>query len=316
MREAQRKTILVTGGLGFIGSNLVPELLRRGYFVNLLDNFSCGSVKNLGPSRDHPRLKIFRGDVREEKDVQEAIRGATTVVHLAAIVSVPFSVRDPETVNSVNVGGTIRLLLASHRQGVRKFVFSSSAAVYGSSKSLPLTEKLPFEPVSPYGASKAAAEAYCSSFRLSFGLNSVVLRLMNVYGSGVAKSRYSGVISKFAAWARSGEPLRVEGDGMQTRDFVHVKDVVGAFRSVIENPGVLSGKFNIGTGRATTVLELARLFQRLSKGGSRIVFAPPRKGDVRQSYADITEARRRLGFSPRISLARGIRMLLESLKTD
>ncbi|TET65018.1 SDR family NAD(P)-dependent oxidoreductase, partial [Candidatus Bathyarchaeota archaeon] len=251
--------VLVTGGAGFIGSHLVDELVKRGYAVSVIDDLSTGEVENLQCHLDG-EVKFFKGDIRDGQLVDELVGGVDAVIHLAAISSVSFSVENPVLTNDVNVNGTLNLLNACVNAGVQRFIFISSCAVYGEPCYLPVNEKHPVKPLSPYAASKVAAEEYCEVFRKGYGLDTVVLRLFNVYGSRQRKEdTYSGVITRFAANLVYGKPLLIYGDGSQTRDFIHVDDVVEAVRLVLESGDVAGETFNVGSGKPTSINELAKL---------------------------------------------------------
>jgi len=304
---------LVTGGAGFIGSHIVDRLLADGVGVVVLDDLSGGNVANL---RDHLGKEGFRfvqGDIRDSGLVREAIRGVDVVFHCAALIGVQQSVLDPVLVNDVNVAGTLNVLAAGLDSGVRRFVYASSFAVYGNSDSLPLREDQPVTPISPYGVSKLAAEGYVRTF--SNSLQTVCLRNSNVYGPRQTQNEYSGVITQFIANLAQNRPLEIFGDGEQTRDFVHVKDVVEANLLALKEECVSGEVFNIGSGEATTINQLAEILGGVASGNVELVHKKLRVGDIRHSYADISKAEKKLCYRPTVTLREGLRELLESKRT-
>ena len=298
--------VVVTGGVGFIGSRLVRELLGRGCYVVVLDNFCSGSWENLRGLRGRSGFEVVEGDVRDRRVVGKVMKGADGVVHLAALIDVEASVRDPFQTHDVNVNGTLNVLHAAVKSGVRRFVFASSTAVYGDANPLPLKEDYPLCPISPYAASKAAAEGYCRAFNSCYGLGTVILRYFNVYGLGQRNSTYSGVITRFLEKAFRGEPLIVYGDGGQTRDFIYVDDVVKATILALEGVGVEGETFNVCTGKPTSVNELVEVVRAIVGRDLRVVYDEPRKGDIRSNYGDLSKAEKTLGFEAKTSLREGI----------
>lgn len=303
----------MTGGAGFIGSHLVDALLARGCRVTVLDDLSSGRMENIKVHLGNPDFRFVRGDVCDEGMVRDALSGVDAVIHEAAVVSVPTSIERPELVQKVNVRGTLNLLRASAELGVGRFVFASSCAVYGEQEKLPIKEDAEPRPLSPYAASKLAAEEVCREFH-RLGLCTVCLRYFNVYGPRQASGEYAGVMVKFMERLRAGQPPVIHGDGEQTRDFIHVEDVVEATLLTLERSGVNGEVFNIGTGRETSINELCGLIVGVSgRENLRPVHGPPRAGDIRRSLADISKVRRVLGFEPKVLLENGIRTLWESL---
>ncbi|MCX7798725.1 MAG: SDR family oxidoreductase [Fimbriimonadales bacterium] len=297
---------LVTGGAGFIGSHIVDALLARGDRVRVLDDLSSGSLENLPSGAD-----FEQGCVTDYGLVARLTEGCRGVFHLAAIASVPRSVEDPLSVDRVNTQGTLCVLEAARRSGAR-VVFSSSAAVYGDSPELPKTEAMPAEPISPYGVQKLAGERYLYAFHRLHGLEGVALRYFNVFGPRQnPRSMYSGVITILCRRALRGEPLTVFGDGTQTRDFVYVRDVVAANLAAMEVPEAQAVIANVGTGQATTVLELAVAILKESGSRSEIQFGPPRAGDILHSRSDPSFAERAIGFRARVPLKQGLAETLE-----
>jgi UDP-glucose 4-epimerase len=293
---------LVTGGAGFIGSNLVRHLIDQGHAVTVLDNLSSGFPGNLSAL---PQARLVEGDVRDPKAVAEAMAGQAVVFHLAASVGNTRSIEHPIDDSEINIIGTLRILEAARSAGVQKVVFSSSAGIFGELKTLPIREDHPVEPDSPYGASKLAAEKMCLAYTKLHGLETVCLRYFNVYGVNQRFDAYGNVIPIFAHRLLAGEPLVIFGDGEQTRDLVNVRDVVQAnYRSGL--PRGVTGAFNIASGTRVTINELARLVAEAGGITPRIEHGPPRKGDVRDSLADISKARAAFGYEPTVDLASGL----------
>jgi UDP-glucose 4-epimerase len=299
--------VLVSGGAGFIGSHLVDRLLADGFEVVVLDNLYGGRVENVKPHMGEGGFRFVQGDVRDSSVVKELVKGVDAVFHLAALVSVPESFKDPVLTNDVNVGGTLNLLRACVGSDVKRFVYASSCAVYGEAESLPLREDSPLRPASPYAVSKLAAENYVRVF----GLETVCLRFFNVYGSRQVYSEYSGVMTQFINCLTKDRPLVVFGDGEQTRDFVHVQDVVEANMLALKNKGVVGEVFNVATGVATTINKLANvLLSAANRTHLKMVHSEPRKGDIKHSVADISKARGKLHYDPKVLLKDGLEELL------
>jgi UDP-glucose 4-epimerase len=304
---AHNKKTLVTGGAGFVGSHLVEALVDAPEPVVVFDNFTTGSRGNLAGVST--RVDVVEGDVRDLDSLRGVMKGVDVVFHLAAVSAVAPSVKDPLTTNAVNVTGTLNVLLAARDAGVRRVVFASSAAVYGSNPSLPKTETHSPEPLSPYAASKLAGEVYCRVFAKLYGVEAVALRLFNVYGPRQnPASEDSGVVTRFLSRLAGGQPPIIDGDGEQSRDLVYVGDVVGAFLRSCEAPAASGEVFNIGSGRPTTINELAETLAGIAAPGQvlRPIHHPARTGDVRHSCADISKARQLLGYAPAVELADGL----------
>ena len=293
---------LVTGGAGFIGSNLVARLLAGDHEVTVLDDLSSGYAINL-PT--HARLRFVRGDIRDPAAVQEAIAGAEVVFHLAASVGNKRSIDHPLLDAEINVMGTLQVLEAARKAGVRKIVTSSSAGIFGELKTLPIREDHPVEPDTPYGSSKLAAEKECLAYAKLFGLEAVCLRYFNIYGPHQRFDAYGNVIPIFVFQMLRGETLTIFGDGEQTRDFLNVGDVVTANLRAAEARGV-SGAFNVGSGTRITINHLVAELKRVSGMTPTVVYGAPRPGDVRHSLADIAAAERALGFRPQVALEAGL----------
>ena len=288
--------VLVTGGAGFIGSNIVRRLLEFDQEPVVLDDISSGYRENLVPG-----VAFVEGDVRDREVVAAAIDRCEVVCHLAASVGNARSIADPQTDSAVNVIGTLNILEAARSRGIDRIVFSSSAGIFGELKTLPIAEDHPQDPDSPYGTSKLAAEKMCLVYNKLYGMHSVCLRYFNVYGPHQRYDAYGNVIPIFADRILKGVAMTIFGDGEQTRDFVNVADVAAANLAAAFTPGV-SGVFNIGSGGRITINELARVMQEVSGAQVGVEYAPPRAGDVRDSLADISAARAALGFEPAVPI--------------
>lgn len=301
----------MTGGAGFIGSNLVDALLERGDDVRVLDNFSTGNRANLA-GRD---VEVVEGELRSYERVHAATRGVEVVYHLGALGSVPRSVQDPLTSSAVNVEGTLNVLLAARDEGVRRVIFSSSTSVYGSSRELPTSESTPTDPISPYGVAKLAAERYCVSFsRVYHSFETVVLRYFNVFGPRQSPvTQYAGVVPLFIAAIDSGEPITIYGDGEQSRDFTYVGNVVDATIRAADAAGASGRVFNVGAAAPASVNQLAETIGTILGKPVEKRFEAPRAGDIRDSWADITAARETLGYRPQIDLASGLELTAEAI---
>jgi nucleoside-diphosphate-sugar epimerase len=298
---------LVTGGAGFIGSNLVDGLLSKGLRVRVLDNLSTGKKENLASA--FSRIDFFQGDLRSDKDVKEAVRGAHCVFHMGAISNVPQSVDQPLVTHEVNVTGTFRLLQASRDAGVKRFIFTSSSSVYGETKKFPSNEEDLPRPESPYASSKIMGEYYCKNFSELYGLETVSLRYFNVFGPRQnPKSRYACVVPIFLKCFLDGVPPEVHWDGKQSRDFVYVDDVVAANLLAMKKPGVSGEAFNIGSHEEARVIDCLTGIQKiLGVKKVKVRHTPKRQGDIRRTFADITKAKRLLGFRPSVSFSEGLR---------
>jgi UDP-glucose 4-epimerase len=300
---------LVTGGAGFIGSHIVDELVRRGERVRVLDNFSTGRPDNLRAAIG--AIELIEGDIREWETVRRAVEGVDYVLHQAAIVSVPQSMNDPITTHAVNVDGALNLLLAARQFNVKRVVLASSCAVYGDNDDLPLKECSITHPLSPYAASKLAGEVYGQTLYRAYGLPTVCLRYFNVYGPRQnPDGDYAAVIPKFARRFAAGQAPIVYGDGLQTRDFVHVDDVVRANLLACERAEAIGQVFNIASGRSVSLLELIEGFNQLT--GARLApqHEAPRDGDIKHSCGDGEAIAATLGFKPAVSLLEGLKTVL------
>jgi len=302
------RSVLVTGGGGFIGSHIAELLLREGYEVGVLDNFTHGSRENLAQLHN---VRVHTVDILDTNLVKETVSRYDAIVHEAALVSVARSVEDPIRTSMVNVDGTLNMLTAARDSGVKRFVYASSSSVYGESVILPKTESMKPQPISPYAVSKLAAENYCRVFAEVYGLRTVCLRYFNVYGPRQKHGPYSGVIPAFVKAVMRGEPPVIFGDGKQTRDFTYVEDAANAnllcLRKEVESGTV----FNVGAGSQVLLNELVSTVERLmGRSELGVRYAPPRPGDIRDSYADISLAESVLGYAPHFSLELGLKNVI------
>ncbi|MXR40367.1 NAD-dependent epimerase/dehydratase family protein [Halobaculum sp. WSA2] len=292
------ETVLVTGGAGFVGSHIARALVRDNE-VRVLDDLSTGQPRNVPDG-----ATLYEGDLLDESVLREAIDGVDIVFHQAGLVSVPKSVERPAESNRVNVAGTLAVLDAARAVDAR-VVLASSVAIYGDPEVVPIDESHPTRPTSPYATDKLAIDHYARVYHELYGLETVALRYFNVYGPGQSAGNYAGVVSTFLEQARSGQALTVDGDGSQTRDFVHVADVVRANLAAATTAHV-GEAFNIGTGDSVTIRELAELITDVAGTTAGIVHTDPRVGDVERSRADISKARRLLDFEPSVELTTGL----------
>ena len=304
--------ILVTGGAGFIGSHIVDRLLTDDFEVTVIDNLSTGLLENVAHHQDRKDFHFVRGDIRNPNLVKKTMRDVDAVFHEAALTNVTDSVNNPLLTNEVNVTGTLNLLKASIDSDVKRFIYASSAAVYGKTRTLPHPEDLTPQPISPYGVSKLAAENYVKVFYEVYGLETVCLRYFNVYGPRQTYGPYSGVITIFINQFLGNQPPIIYGDGEQTRDFVNIQDIVDASMLALVEKQAVGEVFNIATGLATTVNQLAKALQKImSKTNLKPIYKKPRTGDIRHSYADVSKARRLLGYEPKFSLNDGLSKLVK-----
>lgn len=306
-------TYLVTGGAGFIGSHIATALVERGDTVRVLDNLSSGFRHNLEHLSD--QVELIEGDAADPDAVRKAIKGCEVVFHQAAMASVPASLRDPLASHDACTTATVNVLRAAQQAGVRRVVFAASSAAYGDQPVVSKRETDTLDPLSPYAAAKIASEYYCKSFTKSFGLETVCLRYFNVYGPRQdPTSEYSAVIPIFVSKMLSGERPTVYGDGMQSRDFVYVGDVVQANLLAAERPEAIGQSINVACGRQFTLLDLIAAINGALGTDTEPLFEAPRAGDVRESLADITVARRLLGYEPQIILSEGLRSSIDFYK--
>jgi UDP-glucose 4-epimerase len=312
---ATRSLLLVTGGAGFIGSHVVERLLAEGHRVRVFDNFSTGSRANLDFARGSRRLEIVRGDLRSLPAVERAVRGVAAVFHQAAMRSVPRSVADPLGCNTANVTGTLHVLVAAAKQKRKpRVVYASSSSVYGERPDLPKREDQPTAPISPYAASKVAGELYASVWSRLFGVETVGLRYFNVFGPRQdPQSEYAAVIPRFILWGSEGRPLQVHGDGLQSRDFTYIDNVVSANLLAAKAPAAaVSGKsYNVGCGSRISLLEIISRLEDMLGGLLKRKHLPTRAGDVPHTLADIGAAGRDFGYIPLVDFEAGLKRTVE-----
>lgn len=304
------RTFLVTGGAGFIGSHIAEALVRRGDRVRVLDNLSTGRRQNLDSFGQD--VEFIEGDLLDAAAVARAVEGVECVFHQAALASVPRSIERPLDTNAVGVTGTVTLLDAARRAGVRRVMFAGSSSVFGDQPTSSKRETDPCAPISPYGASKLAGEIYCQAFTATYGLETVTLRYFNVFGPRQdPDSPYSAVIPLFITAMLAGRSPVVYGDGGQSRDFTYVANVVHANLLAADAPGVAGRVFNVANGRTTSLLELIAALNRQLGTNVQPKHDPPRVGDIRESLADITQARNWLKYEPQIGFEEGLRRSID-----
>jgi nucleoside-diphosphate-sugar epimerase len=297
---------LVTGGAGFIGSNTVDELVRRGQNVIALDDLSSGKAQNLDEVKG--KVELLRHSITDLERLRVACKGVDYVIHLGARTSVPRSVMDPIETNRVNVDGTLNVLVAARDANVKRVVFAGSSSVYGETPTLPKSEKMPPAPISPYGVSKMVGEVYGQVFQRVYGLEFVSLRYFNIFGPRQDPgSQYSGVLSLFNAAILEGKQPTVYGDGEQSRDFTYVGNAVQANLLACEAKGAAGLAINIGTGGRYTLNQTLALLEKVTGRPAKAKYAPPRSGDIRDSQADITRARDVLGYNPLVGFEEGLK---------
>jgi len=301
---------LVTGGAGFIGSNIVEELVRCGERVRVLDNFSTGKRENLALVAGH--VELVEGDLCDLPALRQAVEGMDTILHQAALPSVQRSIDNPLATHAVNATGTLNLLIAAHEAGVRRVVYAASSSVYGDTPTLPKREDMRPRPKSPYAVSKLAGEYYCQAFTAVHGLETVCLRYFNVFGPRQdPTSQYSAVIPLFIAAMLRGEPPAVHGDGLQSRDFTYVANVVHANLLAATAPGVAGRMFNVACGQRHTLLDMIAILNGILGAQIEPVHIDPRPGDVRHSLADIAAAQEALGYRVEVDLREGLRRTVD-----
>ena len=297
---------VVTGGAGFIGSNIVDELLRRGQQVTVLDDLSGGREANLAGVREKIDLRV--GTITDLGAVQSACKGADYVIHLAALASVPRSVKDPIQSNLVNIDGTLNVLVAARDAKARRVVFAASSSAYGESPSLPKVETMQPAPISPYGVTKYVGELYAQVFGRVYGLENASVRYFNVFGPRQdPTSQYSGVLSRFMLALIEGQPPVIYGDGDQSRDFTYIDNIVDETLRACEAQGASGLVFNGGTGARITLNQVLKLLEKITGKKIQAKYEPARKGDILHSQADISLARKVLGYEPRVLLEEGLR---------
>ena len=307
------KRIVITGGAGFIGSNLAAELSKDNEVI-IIDDLSSGRLRNIEHLLKTSNVRFIQGSITDLSLLLEAFAGADYIFHQAALVSVPMSIQAPLRANEVNVNGTLRVLVSARDCHVKKVICASSCAVYGDTAVLPAREDLPLNPLSPYAVTKATGEQYCQVFHQVYGLPTVCLRYFNVFGPRQDPgSEYAAVVPKFITAALQNNPLTIFGDGKQTRDFVFVKDVVAA--NILAAETAMTGVFNIGSGRQTSVIQLANLVLKLAGRQTTISYQPAKAGEIRHSLADISKATE-FGYNPKHNIEEGIEKTIPSIEAS
>jgi len=305
---SNRKRLLVVGGAGFIGSHLVNRLMERGFPVTVFDNMSTGSLSNLDHHLRKRSLRLVKADICDVEEIRGTVRRSDVVFHLAAAVDIQRSIRDPSETHRVNVEGTLNILEACRKADTELLVYASSCAVYGDKGKVGIEEDAPPKPISPYAVSKLAAEDYCLSFHRTYGLPAISLRFFNVYGPRQGVGPYAGVVVKFVQRLLSRKRPIIYGDGEQSRDFVNVQDVVDSCMLCLARKEAIGQAINIGTGRATTINNLANLLMRhTGKSDLNPIYRPAREGEIQHSRADIRLAKKLLRYAPRVTLKEGLR---------
>lgn len=303
---------LVTGGAGFIGSHLIDSLRERGAMVRVLDNFSTGFRHNLEHLKDDKQVEIVEGDASDAAVVKRCVDGIDFIFHEAAMASVPRSMREPDLCHAWCATSTVELLRAASQSKVKRLVLASTSAAYGDSSFVCKRESDAIAPLSPYAAAKLSAEAYCKAFNHSFDIETVILRYFNVFGPRQdPKSEYSAVIPRFVSMILSGKSPTIYGSGEQSRDFVYVKDVAKANLLAATVPDIAGGTFNIARGERTTLLDLLTTLSGILGREIKPIHEPARVGDIRDSLADVSEARNRLHFEPDVGMAEGLANSIE-----
>jgi len=304
---------LVTGGAGFIGSNLVGELIKRGEKVRVIDNFSTGKKENI--QEFLPRIELVQGDIRDLDRVREVVKRVDFVLHQAALASVVRSIEDPLATTKSNINGTLNVLVAAKEAKVKRVIYASSSSVYGDNPTLPKKEEMTPNPLSPYAVSKLSGEYYCRAFYRIYGLETAILRYFNVFGPRQDPlSQYAAVIPRFIKALLNGKSPSIYGDGEQSRDFTFVENVVEASILACGKDRIAGEVFNIGGGKRTTVNQLAKLISRLLNKKTEPTHTDSRAGDVRHSLADIGKAQRLLKYQPRVNLEEGLKRTLKWYK--
>ena len=296
---------LVTGGAGFIGSNMVDELVRRGHEVTVLDDLSAGKEANLAHIRG--KIDFLVGTITDLAAVQSACKGADYVIHLAARTSVPRSVKDPLESNHVNIDGTLNVLVAARDAKVKRFVYAASSSAYGETPTQPKVETMQSQPISPYGVTKYVGELYAHVFGRNYGLENASVRYFNVFGPRQdPTSQYSGVLSRFMLAVIEGQQPVIYGDGEQSRDFTFIENVVDVTLRACEASGASGQVFNGGTGARITLNEVLKQLEKITGKKLQAKYDPPRTGDIRDSQADISLARKVLGYNPSVNFEVGL----------
>ena len=309
---------LVTGGAGFIGSNIVDNLLKEGHFVRVLDNFFSGNEENLNVAREFPatQFELIRGDVRDVSACHQACKWIDYVIHQAALRSVPKSMMAPDDFNAVNIQGTLNMLRAATDNHVKRFVFASSSSIYGDTTQFPQTENQQPRLISPYALTKLAGEYYCRIFSMQFGLETVCLRYFNVFGpKQAADDEYAVVIPKFIQSIYNDEQPPIFGTGQQSRDFTYIDNIVQANVLSATTSGIKHDIFNVASGKSYTVLILVSLLNKILGKAIKPKFFPPRMGDIFKTHADISHIQERFDFEVRVDFEEGLRRTVDYFKS-
>ncbi len=304
--------VLVTGGAGFIGSNLTEELLKESHFVRVLDDFSTGKRENLIFDKEYPSLEVIEGDIRDLNTCKKAVEGVEYVFHQGALPSVQRSVEDPETSNAVNAGGTLNILLAARGGGVKRVIYASSSSVYGDTPTLPKHEGMPSNPLSPYALQKLIGEQYCLLFYQLYGLETISLRYFNIFGPKQdPNSLYSAVIPKFIDALLKGRPPIIFGDGEQSRDFTYIENVVRANLLAMSAEHLHGEAVNIACGKRISLNQLLNVLKEILGTKQSPIYQEPQKGDVRHSLADIRKGKEIINYDPKIGIETGLKKTVE-----
>ncbi len=307
--------VLVTGGAGFIGSNLTEALLRGGHSVRVLDDFSTGKRENLIFERPYPSLDILEGDLRDLGTCRKAVNGMEYVFHQGALPSVQRSVEDPETSHAVNVGGTLNILLAAREKGVKRVMYAASSSAYGDTPTLPKHEEMPANPLSPYALQKYVGEQYCRLFYQLYGLETVSLRYFNIFGPKQdPNSLYSAVIPKFIDALLQGRPPTIYGDGEQSRDFTFIENVVQANLLAMSADHLHGEAINIACGKRTSLNQLVSVLKEILGSRQSPNYQEVRKGDVKHSLADTRRGKKMINYEPSVGIEAGLRKTVDFFK--
>ena len=314
----ENSLFLITGGVGFIGSNLVEAILSMGHRVRVLDNLATGYEKNIAVFRDNPKFEFVKGDIRDFAICDRVCRGVDYVLHLAAAVSVPESIEKPVEYTMTNIMGTVNMMEAAAKNGVKKFVYASSSAVYGDDKTMPKREEMLGNRLSTYAVTKFAAEEYAHQYTMHYGLDCYGMRYFNVYGRRQdPNGAYAAVIPKFIECLLRDEPPTINGDGEQSRDFVYVEDVVQANLLACVAPHEAAGEaYNVASGKRLSLNEMYAVLSELLGKDLKPVFGPERKGDIRHSRADISKICEKLGYAPEYDFEKGIKEAIQWYKEN